>query len=159
MELERFCYLDGEDRKLVEGRRGDYNRLGFALQVVTVRHPPDHARPGRCRLDSAAAFRRRPVRTSRGCAPRYDSTAVRTGCVGSWPGSPASLGTVLRVRPILDRSVEKRRPCPADQRPVPGSTPLPSPTATSACLFVNGLLSSSRRASRGNVWTTLGGER
>ncbi|WP_236567547.1 DUF4158 domain-containing protein [Nocardia sp. CY41] len=37
VELERFFYLDDEDRKLVAGRRRDYNRLGFALQVVTVR--------------------------------------------------------------------------------------------------------------------------
>ncbi|MFF9229719.1 DUF4158 domain-containing protein, partial [Streptomyces sp. NPDC014820] len=37
VELERFFYLDAEDRKLVAGRRRDYNRLGFALQVVTVR--------------------------------------------------------------------------------------------------------------------------
>lgn len=37
VEMERFFYLDDEDRKLIAGRRRDYNRLGFALQIVTVR--------------------------------------------------------------------------------------------------------------------------
>ena len=38
VELERFFYLDDEDRRSIVARRRDYNRLGFALQVVTVRH-------------------------------------------------------------------------------------------------------------------------
>ncbi|WP_280263048.1 hypothetical protein [Nocardia abscessus] len=36
MELELACYLDEEDRRLIAARRRDYNRLGFAVQVVTV---------------------------------------------------------------------------------------------------------------------------
>jgi hypothetical protein len=38
VELERFCYLDDEDRRLIAARRRDYNRLGFAVQVATVRY-------------------------------------------------------------------------------------------------------------------------
>ncbi len=36
-ELERFFFLDDADRSAVETRRGDANRLGFAVQLGTVR--------------------------------------------------------------------------------------------------------------------------
>lgn len=36
-ELERFFFLDDADRRLVDRRVSDQNRLGFAVQLGTVR--------------------------------------------------------------------------------------------------------------------------
>jgi hypothetical protein len=37
-ELERYFFLDDVDRGLVEAKRRPHNRLGFALQLMTVRY-------------------------------------------------------------------------------------------------------------------------
>ncbi|SCL72649.1 DUF4158 domain-containing protein [Micromonospora peucetia] len=37
MELERYFFLDDADRELIQDKRRDHSRLGFAVQLTSVR--------------------------------------------------------------------------------------------------------------------------
>jgi len=38
VELNRYFYLDDADHQRLSGKRSEHNRLGFAVQLTTVRY-------------------------------------------------------------------------------------------------------------------------
>jgi hypothetical protein len=77
VELERFFYLDDEDRKLIAGRRRDYNRLGFVIfggigtvyDVADVRCKSPGSRGGRDYLSLSITEREVGTRVKRVLMP------------------------------------------------------------------------------------------
>jgi len=103
VEMERFFHLDDEDRRLVAMRRRDYNRLGFAVQMVTVRHlgmflpdrvfamliVPRYTRTASARRTPPAGggnIRTRPIRASAPALPHIVSRVAWTRRVFAAPG-------------------------------------------------------------------------
>ena len=108
-DLIRHWTLDAADLAAIERRRGDHNRLGYALQLCAFRYPGRLLRPGEAIPEAAlrfvaegigadaealAAYAKRPqtggssstacVRPSgSGCSDRVTGPRSRRGCCRS----------------------------------------------------------------------------
>jgi len=76
-ELSRLCLLDDADRSLVARHRGAASRLGFALQLVTVRSVGAFLDDPRCDVTRYAAVW--PTGEGRGDVPGPSATQPGTG--------------------------------------------------------------------------------
>lgn len=95
-ELERFFVFDDQDRKLVRKRRGDHNRLGFGVQLGTVRYLgmflPDPVDVPQVVVEYVAE---QLGITDAGCVKRYGERLPtqheHTREIGGWGGSEQKL--------------------------------------------------------------------
>ena len=131
LQLERFFFLDDDDLGLVGRRRGDHNRLGFAVQLATVRFvgtflpdlgdvPGDVVEYVAAQLDVAAASmatytqreKTRLEHTSGRSRARSATATSPTPRPSSQSGSTTARGQRARARRGLGRS-GRFAACPA----------------------------------------------
>ena len=90
--LAKHYTVADEDRPLIEAKRGDANRLGFALQLCAFRFPGRLLRPGEAIPEAALRFVAEQVgigagsstacarRSASGCSRRSTAAASSRGC-------------------------------------------------------------------------------
>jgi TnpA family transposase len=107
VQLAQFFYLDSADWTLLANRRGDHNRLGFALQVCTVRFLGTLLEDMRAIPDKVVAYvaRQLDITDASACLERYQTlearwdhaAEIRTACGYREFGDPSAVLPLARL--------------------------------------------------------------